>query len=104
MTSLALTNHAGVRMAQRGLLPSDIDLIMAIGSEVEDGVFLRRKDVQVFERAVRCLLGRVKKLEGKRLVVTNGYLVTAFHASPREQHRLMRPRKWGRPQSTQTKP
>lgn len=92
MTSLALTNHAAVRMAQRGLLPSDVDLIMAIGSEVEDGVFVRRKDVQVFERSVRGLLKRVKKIEGKRLVVTDGCLVTAFHASPREQHRLLRPR------------
>ena len=92
MIDLALTDHAMVRMAQRGILPSDIDLIMAIGTEVDDGVFVRRKDVQVLERAFRCILKQAKKVEGKRLVVTNGCLVTAFHASPREQYRLMHPR------------
>ena len=43
MTELALTDHAAVRMAQRGIAPSDVDLIMAIGSEVEDGVSFGEK-------------------------------------------------------------
>jgi hypothetical protein len=90
MTDLGFSDHAVVRMAQRAILPNDVDLILAIGTEVEDGVFVRRKDVQLFEHAVRGILKRLKKLEGKRLVVTNGCLVTAFHACPREQHRLMR--------------
>lgn len=92
MSDLDFTDHAVVRMAQRGLLLSDVELIMTVGSEVEDGVFVRRKDVQAFERAVRNIMRRLKKVEGKRLVVTNGCLVTPFHASLQEQHRLMRPR------------
>lgn len=90
MSDLALTHHAVVRMAQRGILPIDVDLILAIGSEVEDGFLVRRKDVKIVERDVRDFLKRLKKVEGKRLVVTDGCLVTAFHASPREQHRLTR--------------
>lgn len=92
MINLNVTGHAVVRMAQRGILPSDVDLIMAIGSEVDDGVLVRKKDIQALERAVREILKRLKRIEGKRLVVTNGHLVTAFHASARECHRLMHQR------------
>jgi hypothetical protein len=89
MTDLTVTDHALVRMAQRGIPPSDVDLIVALGSEVEDGILVCKKDLQSLERTVRHILKRLKRIEGKRLVVTNGHLITAFHASPRECRRLI---------------
>lgn len=77
-------------MAQRGLAVSDVELIMEIGSEVEDGYFLRAKDCQAVERALKCLLQRIRRLEGKRLVVRNGSLVTAYHSNHRKAQRLLR--------------
>ena len=90
MTNLVLTDHAVLRLAQRGIVPSDLDLIMAIGSEVEDGFLVLKKDVQVVEHALRAILKKLKKVEGKRLVIAEGHLVTAFHASDREQCKLTR--------------
>ena len=90
MSDLALTNHAVVRMAQRGILPSDLDIIFAIGSEVEDGILVRQKDVEAAERSIRNLLKRLQKVKGKRLVLAGGCLVTACHASDRERQRLTR--------------
>lgn len=92
MNDLSLTAHAVARMAQRAILPSDLDIILAFGSEVEDGILVREKDVECAERALRNLLKRVQKVKGKRLVMVDGCLVTAYHASDREQHRLMRSR------------
>lgn len=92
MSDVSLSQHALVRMAQRGIEMADLDLIMAIGSEVDDGVLVRKKDVKVMERAARALLQRLKKIEGKRFVMSGGCVVTAYHASSREEHRLLRPR------------
>ncbi|MCC5610765.1 DUF4258 domain-containing protein [Nostoc sp. CHAB 5834] len=90
MTDLALTSHAVMRMAQRGIEYNDLDLIIAIGSEVDDGLLVRKKDVQAVELILRDFLKRLKKIEGKRIVVADGCLVTAFHATDREQRRLMK--------------
>lgn len=37
MSALTLTQHAIVRMSQRGIRPNDLDLIESIGTEVEGG-------------------------------------------------------------------
>lgn len=92
MNDLSLTTHAVTRMAQRAILPSDLDIILAFGSEVEDGILVREKDIECAERALRNILKRLQKVRGKRLVMVDGSLVTAYHASDREQHRLMRSR------------
>ncbi|ABQ69831.1 hypothetical protein Swit_3485 [Rhizorhabdus wittichii RW1] len=78
MTNLQTTNHGLQRMSQRGLTVSDIDLIMAVGCEVPDGVLVRRKDCDEIERRLKEIIARVKRLEGKRLVVCDGRLVTAY--------------------------
>lgn len=90
MTALSISTHAFTRMAQRGIQPDDVDLILALGTEVDDGVLVRRKDVAVIEREMKALLKRLRRIEGKRLVVANGLLVTAFHATEREQSRLLK--------------
>ena len=89
MAAHTITTHALTRMAQRGIHSDDLDLILAIGTEVDDGVLVRRKDVARIEREVKDLLKRLRRVEGKRVVVADGYLVTAFHASAREQSRLL---------------
>lgn len=92
MTDLALTNHAITRMAQRAILPSDLDIILTFGSEVDDGILVRHKDVENVERAIRELLKRIQKMKGKRIVVSEGQIITAYHASGRRLNRLTRSR------------
>lgn len=75
-------------MAQRGI--RDCELIVLLGTEVEDGYVVRSKEVQEFARALKALLDRIKRIEGKRLVIKTGQVVTAYHASKTQERRLLR--------------
>jgi hypothetical protein len=90
MNALTLTGHATVRMAQRGIEIKDSELIAMIGSEVHDGYYVREKDYQEVERILKQLLQRCRRVRGKRLVVTNGQIITAYHACDRHERRLLR--------------
>jgi hypothetical protein len=90
MTDLIVTGHAATRMAQRSIRFRDVDLIAIVGTKVDDGYLVRERDYQVAERAIKKVLERIWRLRGKRLVVADGRVVTAFHASRRQQRRLLR--------------
>jgi hypothetical protein len=90
MSNLHFTQHAVERLAQRGIPATDVDLILAIGSEVDDGYFVRAKDCEALERELNALRDRVRQLKGKRLVISNGQQVTGYHADEREDRRLLR--------------
>jgi hypothetical protein len=86
----SLSRHAETRMAQRGLSIKDAELIALIGAEVADGFLVRARDCQLIESSLKELLDRVRRLKGKRLVVADDRVVTAYHASRRKARRLMR--------------
>jgi hypothetical protein len=92
MKSVKTTAHAIVRLAQRAIRPDDVDLALAIGTLVEDGVLVTRKDCEEFEHYLKRLADQVRRLSGKRLVLASDRIVTGYHASPRQQQRLLRPR------------
>ena len=89
-SSLRLTDHALRRMAQRNISASDLDWILAIGSEVEDGFLVRQKDCEAFEASLKALIARIRRLKGRRVVVSDGCVVTAYRASRSEEQRLLR--------------
>jgi hypothetical protein len=90
MSALTITNHAVVRMSQRGIMPRDAELIVLIGTEVDDGYLVREKDYQEIERRLKQLLQCFRRLVGKRLVVTDGQIVTAYHSSKGYERNLLR--------------
>jgi hypothetical protein len=90
MRGLHLTRHAMLRMSQRGVGLDDIEIVEFIGTEVEGGYLVRRKDVQAFEQRLKKLGDWVRRLEGKRIVVKNNIVVTAYHARQTKQRRLLR--------------
>ncbi|MGB6910748.1 MAG: hypothetical protein WBE01_13630 [Methyloceanibacter sp.] len=90
MTALITTQHAAIRMAQRGIPVRDADLIALIGTDMGDGYLVRAKDVQAMEQALKHLLAHIRRLIGKRIVVVGGRIVTAYHTTPRQQRRLHR--------------
>jgi hypothetical protein len=59
----------------------DADLIALIGTAVEDGYFVRAKDYQDIESALKQLLQRSRRPIGKRVVVQDGRIVTAYHST-----------------------
>ena len=85
-----IADHATARMAQRAIKLKDAELMRLIGTEVDDGYLVRAKDCQEVEREVKRFLDRVWRLEGKRLVIADGRILTAYHASRRYQRRLLR--------------
>lgn len=89
---LKLTQHAVMRFAQRGFRDGDAELIMAIGTEVEGGYLVRQKDVRDFEQHVKCLLERVYRSAGKRLVVVGDAVVTGYHSRPERKRNLLKRR------------
>ena len=90
MNTLVLTTHAAVRMAQRGIMPKDAELIVLIGTEVDDGYLVREKDYQEVEYALKRMIQRFRRLVGKRLVVESGRVVTAYHPTRKCERRLLR--------------
>ena len=90
MGALTLTNHATIRMAQRGIVQKDAELIALIGTEVDDGYYVREQDYQQIENALKKILERLKRLVGKRLIVQNNRIVTAYHPSRKCRRRLLR--------------
>lgn len=85
--TMDLTRHATRRFAQRGFRRGDAEHIIAIGTEVEGGFIVRRKDVQSLPSDQRRLVGR---LVGMRLVVADNSIVTGYRATKGKQHRLLR--------------
>ena len=90
MSTLTITNHAAIRMAQRGIQAKDAELIALIGTEVEQGYLIREKDYRQVEQRLKSFLNRFKRLVGKRLVVADGTIVTAYHTSRKHERQLLR--------------
>lgn len=89
-SALRLTAHAAVRIAQRGIALNDLDLITWLGTEVEGGYLVRKKDVQAFERQLKKLWNQARRLEGKRVVVEGNAVVTAYRARQGKERHLLR--------------
>ncbi|ANK76512.1 hypothetical protein FA04_27555 (plasmid) [Ensifer adhaerens] len=86
------TQHATQRASQRGLIETDLQLIMAIGTEVEGGFLVRKRDYLAVEREIKAHLNRLRHLVGKRVVADEGSLITAYHAKPGKTRRLLQRR------------
>ncbi|MBY6266542.1 hypothetical protein EI613_32355 (plasmid) [Azospirillum sp. 412522] len=90
MTDVSVTRHATTRMAQRALHADDLELIMLVGTEVEDGYLVREKDCQAAERYLKRLLDQVRRLRGARVVVDGEQVVTVYRAGSSKKRHLLR--------------
>ena len=90
MRGATTSNHAAVRMAQRGFDNDDLAIIQMIGIEVEGGYFVREKDCQELERRSKQMLARVRKLAGTRVVIADNQIITAYHTEKAKERSLLR--------------
>ena len=80
MTSIAITRHGEARMSQRGIRMSDLDTLLAHGTEVSpDRFMLRKRDTVQLIRRLKKQIATLERLTGKEVVVTDGLLITAYH-------------------------
>ena len=90
MSALTPTAHASVRMAQRGISPKEAELIVLIGTQLDDGYYVTNANYQEVEHAMKRLMHQLKRVVGKRLIASSGQIVTAYHPDQRHQRLLMR--------------
>lgn len=90
MTNLELTQHAQTRFSQRSLDPKDLTILLRVGSETHEGFMVLERDYQAFERDVKRLLKKLKRLFGKRIIVENGRVVTGYKCTKRTEKNLIR--------------
>jgi len=67
-----------------------VSLIQLIGTEVESGVIVLNRDCLAAEHELKRLQERIRRLVGKRLVVADGRVITAYRASKATERRLVR--------------
>jgi hypothetical protein len=87
--SIVLSSHASTRMRQRGVLQSDILVIVEAGTPVdEDSVFLLDRDVdrEIRKREIAAL----QRLRGCRVVIAGETVVTVYRPSRKTEKRLLR--------------
>lgn len=99
----AVSKHAARRARQRGYSQQDIGFVIENGTEVPDGYFLRKKDVQLMvedeELTSQALIERANKLEGTFVPATkDGRAMTIYRPCSRRRKRLLQGRRSaGRP-------
>ena len=86
----SLTKHAAVRMAQRAISGDMLDLVVLIGTEVDDGYVVLDRDCEALERLLKQLLQQVRRLRGVRVVLTDGCVITAYHSGQSKLRGLLR--------------
>jgi len=87
-----ITSHAKQRLQQRALNSKDLNMIIRHGTDTNDGYFLRRTDVQAIEKTLKSYIKRLKKLEGKFVVVEGNDVLTAYHPTKKKERRILRRR------------
>ena len=80
MTTIAITRHGEARLSQRGLRNSDLDILLAHGTETgPDRIMLRKRDAVRIIRDLKRRIAELERLTGKEIVIAGGQLITAYH-------------------------
>ena len=84
MTSLTITQHGEIRMSQRGIRETDLEVLLTHGSEIgRDRMMLKKRDAAKVIQALKKQIAHIERLTDKVIVVANGHLVTTYHRTRR---------------------
>jgi hypothetical protein len=84
-----LTPHAAVRLQQRGMKMTDVEMIMSFGTWSEDGPILCAKDYAEVEASIRRFLTRLQKLVGRTVIVQGDDVLTVYIVKRWKQKKLL---------------
>ncbi len=91
MVDLRFTNHAEARLRQRGFRESDIPMIVATGTLVDDdSVFLLARDVDREIQRRKREICSLERLRGCRVIIAGEMVVTIYRPSNKTQKKLLR--------------
>ena len=86
-----LSSHAEVRAQQRGIRESDIPVIVAAGTPVDDdSVFLLARDVDREIQRRKREICALERLRGCRVVIEGQTVVTIYRPSSKTKKKLLR--------------
>jgi len=68
---------------------ADTELIVNFGTAVDDGYIFLGKNCDEVESELKAAMQRVRHLRGKRVVLKEGNLVTAYHATRKTTRKLL---------------
>ncbi|HPE70593.1 MAG TPA: hypothetical protein PK018_00240 [Candidatus Competibacter sp.] len=86
-----LSRHAETRAQQRGIRESDIALIVAVGTPVDDdSIFLKERDVEREIQQHKRIISKLERLSGCRVVLGGETVVTVYRPSRKTERRLLR--------------
>ena len=91
MTDLIYSRHAKTRMQQRGIRKSDISIILACGTQIDDETYLMRnrdaiREIETRKREIQTL----SRLANRKVVIRNGRVITAYPSNSADQKRTLR--------------
>lgn len=88
---LPRSRHGEARLNQRGIRQGDVELIGRCGTEVEDGVYLVcQQDAARQIARLKNEIGAIERIAGKKLVLREGRVVTAYPSGRRDTKRALR--------------
>ncbi len=86
-----LSRHAEARAQQRGIRESDIPLIIATGTPVDnDSVFLLARDVDREIQRRKREICALERLRGCRVIIAGEMVVTIYRPSSKREKKLLR--------------
>ena len=86
---LRRTRHVEERAQQRGFQSGDLDLVAQLGTPTEDGVVLRRRDVDQVRTVLRRLLADLERLEGSAVIVQDDAIVSVYRPERKQMKRML---------------
>ena len=75
------TEHAKIRMKQRGVSDKDLQLVLEVGEHFGDGYAMTNKAIDEYQQKLKKQLQRLDHLRGHYIVVSNDSLITTYHPS-----------------------
>ncbi len=91
MTALNLSNHAEIRMNQRGIRQSDIDLIMNFGEQIApDAIMMTKRRALNLIEDFKSKIHAIERLTNKKLIIEDGKIITAYHSAKTQQRKDLR--------------
>ena len=91
MTNLIYSRHAKTRMQQRGIRKSDIPIILACGTQIDDETWLMcnrdtAREIEARKREIQTL----SRLANRKVVIRDGRVITAYPSNSADQKRTLR--------------
>lgn len=88
---ICYSSHALTRIRQRGVRESDIPVIVAAGTPIEeDSVLLLAQDADREIRRLKQEIVALERLKGWRVVIAGDTVVTVYRPSRKTEKRLLR--------------